>query len=159
MSLSGPYSHSLNSVSSKIISMEIPIVAAAGNDQNDACYYSPASAPEVITVAGSALGDDVYYYTNSGSCVNLFAPGANVIGANYSCNTCVMPLSGTSIATPIVSGLIALYLQKQVLLCPSQIKQKLIENCLKDVLNFARLNSSLRDTSPNCLLHINGKFL
>ena len=159
MSLGSPYSPSLNNLTINIVSMDIPIVAAAGNDRNDACNYSPASAPGVITVAGSAQQDHIYYDTNGGSCVDIFAPGSDVTGANYSCNTCTMPLSGTSMATSIVSGTIALYLKKQPLLSPSQIKQKLEEDCLKNVLNFKDLNPNLHNTSSNCLLHINSKFL
>ena len=40
--------------------MRIPIVTATGNDGDDACNYSSASASEVITVAGSAPGDEVF---------------------------------------------------------------------------------------------------
>ena len=159
ISLSGPYSPSLNNLTTNIVSMDIPIVAAAGNDRDDACNYSPASAPGVITVAGSALQDHIYNDTNGGSCVDIFAPGSDVIGANITSNTGVMPLSGTSMATAIVSGAIALYLQEQPLLSPSQIKQKLEQDCLKNVLNFNDLNSNLHNTSSNCLLHINSKFL
>ena len=129
MSLGGYYSSAINNVLSNIVKMGIPIVAGAGNDRHDACNYSPASASGVITVAGSALGDNVYYYTNGDFCVDIFAPGSNVIGADYSCNecTCTITLSGTSMATPLVSGVIALYLQEQPLLTPCDIKQKLTE--------------------------------
>ena len=64
MSLGGYCSSSVNNVSSNIVKMGIPIVAAAGNDRHVDCNYSPASASGVITVAGSALGDNVYYDTN-----------------------------------------------------------------------------------------------
>ena len=161
MSLSGSYTSSLNTVSSNIVNMGIPIVAAAGNNYGgDACDRSPASAPGVITVASSARGDDVSSFTNGGSCVNIFAPGSDVIGADYSCNecTCTRTLSGTSMATPLVSGAIALYLQEEPLLTPTEIMEKLSEDCLKNVLNFNDLRISLQDTSPNCLLYINSKF-
>ena len=161
MSLRGPYSGSINNITNTIINMGIPIVAAAGNDRDDACNYSPASAPGVITVAGSALRDNIYYNTNSGFCVDIFAPGSNVIGADYSCNecTCTIAMSGTSMATPIVSGTIALYLQQQPLLTPSQIMEKLSEDCLMGVLNLNSLPINLQDITPNCLLHINSKLI
>ena len=160
MSLSGSYTSSVNVVSNNIVNMGIPIVAAAGNNGGYACNRSPASASGVITVASSAQGDNVSPFTNGGSCVNIFAPGSDVIAADYMCDecTCKIAKSGTSMATPLVSGAIALYLQEQPLLTPSQIKQKLNEDCLKNVLNFNGLPISLQDTSPNCLLHINSKF-
>ena len=131
MSLVGPYSGLMNNFTNIIINMGIPIVAGAGNDKDDACNYSPASAPGVITVASSAQGDDASSFTNSGFCVDIFAPGSNVIGADYSCSegTCTIAISGTSMATPIVSGVIALHLQQQPLLTPSQIMEKLSEDC------------------------------
>ena len=159
MSFRGPNSDSVNSVSSYIISKGIPIVAAAGNKKDDACNYSPSCVPEVITVAGSALKDHVYHHTSGGSCVDIFAPGFKVIGADYVCNECTKILSGTSMATALVSGAIALYLQDQPHLTPYQIKQKLNEDCLKNVLKFHGLKHWIRDTSPNCLLHINSKSL
>ena len=160
MSLGGPFNHLLNNMSSNIVNVGIPIVAAAGNNGGDACYRSPASAPGVITVASSARGDDVSSFTNGGSCVDIFAPGSSVIGADYNCSgcSCTRTISGTSMATPLVSGTIALYLQRQPLLTPSQIKQKLTEDCLKDVLNYRYLRYSLRNTTTNCLLYINSKF-
>ena len=160
MSLIGSYTSSVNVVSSNIVNMGIPIVAAAGNNRKNACNRSPASVPEVITVAGSSQGDDVYFYTNGGSCVDIFAPGSNVIAADYSCSECACKkaLSGTSMATPLVSGTIALYLQRQPLLTPSQIKQKLTEDCLKYTLDYSYLRYRLRSTTTNCLLHINSKF-
>ena len=160
MSLRGSNTSSVNNVSSNIVNSGIPIVAAAGNDRDDACNYSPASVPEVITVASSARGDDVSSFTNGGSCADIFAPGSDVTAAGYGCDgcTCTRTLSGTSMATPLVSGAIALYLQEQPLLTPSQIMQKLTEDCLMSVLNFDGLSFSLQDTTPNCLLHFNSKY-
>ena len=157
MSLSGPNSSLVNNVSSNIINIGIPIVASAGNRRGDACNHSPAGAPDVITVASSSQGDDVSSFTNGGSCVDIFAPGSDVIGADYRCSecTCTLTKSGTSMATPLVSGVIALYLQQQPLVTPFEIAEKLSEDCLMNVLNFNNLPISLQDTSPNCLLYIN----
>ena len=161
MSLSGPYSSSVNNVSSNIINMGISSIASASNRQSDACDRSPASAPGVITIASSAQGDHVSFFTkfNGGSCVNIFAPGSNVIAADYKCHGCTISKSGTSMSTPLVSGVVALYLQEQPLLTPFEIEQKLTEDCLKNVLNYTYLQNSLRNTTPNCLLHITSKFL
>ena len=159
MSLSGPYTSSVNNVSSNIVNIGIPIVASAGNYEGDACDFSPASVPGVITVASSAQGDNVSSFTNGGSCVNIFAPGSHVIGANYMCIGCLKFLSGTSMATPLVSGTIALYLQEQPLLTPSQIFEKLIEHSLKNILNYNNLHYSLQESTSNCFLHIKSKFI
>ena len=161
ISVIGPYSGLINNITNTIINVGIPIVVAAGNDKDDAYDYSPASAPGVITVASSAQGDDASFFSNSGFCVDIFAPGTNVIGADYSCSecTCTIAKSGTSMATPIVSGVIALYLQQQPLLTPSQIMEKLSEDCLMGVLNLNTLPINLQDTTPNCLIHINSKLI
>ena len=145
MSLGGPYSPLVNNMSSNIINTGIPIVAAAGNDFDDACNYSPGSTPDVITVASSAQGDDVSSFSNSGSCVDIFAPGSNVIGDDYSCSlcACTMTLSETSMAAPLVRGAITLYLQEQLQLTSSQIKEKLTEDCLKNALDYCYLDYSL----------------
>ena len=141
--------------------MGIPIVASASNKRGDACDRSPASAPGVITVASSDRGDDVSLFTNGGPCVDIFAPGTKVIGADYSCSrcSCTIAKSGTSMSTPLVSGAVALYLQEQPLLTPSQIKEKLTEDCLKDALDYRFLPYRLQNTTTNCLLHINSKSL
>ena len=70
MSFCGSYTSSVNNVSSNI-NMGISIVAAAGNERDDACDRSPASAPGVITVASSAQGDYVSFFMNGVSCVNI----------------------------------------------------------------------------------------
>ena len=139
--------------------MGIPIVAAACSDGDDACNYTSGSASEVITVAGSAPGDEIFYLTNGGFCIDIFSSAFNITGAGYWCDTCTLQLSGTSMAAPFVSSAIALYLQKQPLLTPFKIIQNLTEYCLKNVLNYCNLHNILQDTTPNCLLHITSKFL
>ena len=157
MSLGGSYSNALNSALLKVINKGIPVVAAAGNERDDACKYSPASTTGVITVGGSAKGDSVYYYTNGGSCVDVFAPGSEVTAADSTCNSCSVTYSGTSMATPIVSGSVAIHLQKNSKLTPSQVKDKIIQDSLKNKLIYNNLKNSLRSGTANRLLHVKRK--
>ena len=156
MSLGGPYSSSVDRTIRNVISRGIPVVAAAGNERDDACKYTPASTTGVITVGGTATGDNIYYYSNGGTCVDVFAPGSNVRAADYRCNTCSVSYSGTSMATPLVSGAVAIYLQKEPNFTPSQIKQKIITDSLKNKLSYSNMKQSLRSSSSNRLLYIKG---
>ena len=159
MSLGGGYSSSVDTVLKNVLYKSIPIVAAAGNDEDDACLKTPASTSGVITVGGTGQGDDVYYFTNGGSCVDILAPGNMIQGADYTCNRCSCSkiYSGTSMSAAIVSGVIAIHLQKQPNLTPAQIKQKLTQLCSKDKVNYRFLEPSLRSSTPNCLVNVNCK--
>ena len=78
-----------------------------GNDDRDACDYSPAASKNAITVAASTLGDERAYFSNYGTCVDVFAPGLNVLSTYTGSPTATATLSGTSMASPHVAGLIA----------------------------------------------------
>jgi cerevisin len=49
-----------------------------GNDNKDACDYSPAAAEKAVTVGASTVADERAYFSNHGSCVDVFAPGMYV---------------------------------------------------------------------------------
>ncbi|XP_019849379.1 PREDICTED: uncharacterized protein LOC100633843 isoform X3 [Amphimedon queenslandica] len=157
MSLGGSFSSSLDQVVTNVVSQGIPVVASAGNDRGNACSKSPASNPGAITVAGSARGDNVYFNTNAGSCVDIFAPGASVTAASHSCSTCscLRTLSGTSMAAPLVSGGIALLLEKEPSLSPAAISNRLKQNCIKNAISYTNLPVTYRSNTNNCLLHVN----
>lgn len=78
-----------------------------GNDNKDACNYSPAASKNAITVAASTLADERAYFSNYGPCVNVFAPGLNILSTYTGSPTAVATLSGTSMASPHVAGLVA----------------------------------------------------
>lgn len=78
-----------------------------GNDNRDACDYSPAASKNAITVAASTLGDERAYFSNYGPCVNVFAPGLNILSTYTGSRTATATLSGTSMASPHVAGLVA----------------------------------------------------
>ncbi|EOD26347.1 hypothetical protein EMIHUDRAFT_71486, partial [Emiliania huxleyi CCMP1516] len=79
-------------------------VVAAGNNNADACNYSPASTPLAITVGSTTRTDERSSFSNHGSCVDLFAPGSSVDGACTTSDSCTRAASGTSMACPHVAG-------------------------------------------------------
>ncbi|XP_052573550.1 proprotein convertase subtilisin/kexin type 9 isoform X5 [Peromyscus californicus insignis] len=106
--LAGGYSRILNTACQHLARTGVVLVAAAGNFRDDACLYSPASAPEVITVGATNVQDQPVTLgtlgTNFGRCVDLFAPGKDIIGASSDCSTCFTSQSGTSQAAAHVAG-------------------------------------------------------
>ena len=77
----------------------------------DACQLSPARVSTALTVAASDVTDTRWASSNYGSCVDLYSPGVNILSAMDTSNTATITATGTSMATPIVSGVAALYLQ------------------------------------------------
>ncbi|NP_001394176.1 proprotein convertase subtilisin/kexin type 9 isoform 9 preproprotein [Homo sapiens] len=106
--LAGGYSRVLNAACQRLARAGVVLVTAAGNFRDDACLYSPASAPEVITVGATNAQDQPVTLgtlgTNFGRCVDLFAPGEDIIGASSDCSTCFVSQSGTSQAAAHVAG-------------------------------------------------------
>ena len=157
MSLSGSFTRSVNDAVQSLYSSGVPVVVAAGNDRSDACSETPASAPDVITVAGSANNDGLYFATNYGSCVDIFAPGDRILGADYLCSDCSQFLSGTSFAAPIVSGAIAILLQRKPRLTPDDIFSELQSLSVTNALDFSVIPSNFRTRTPNRALFIPGE--
>jgi subtilisin family serine protease len=92
------------------VSSGVTYAIAAGNSNADACNYSPARAPSAITVGATDITDTRAYYSNYGTCVDVFGPGTNITSDWNSSDTATNTISGTSMATPHVTGSAALYL-------------------------------------------------
>lgn len=115
----------------------VTVVVAAGNDGQNACDFTPAHVSELITVAASNANDQRivlpgWWASNYGSCVDLFAP--------------VEDNGGTSLATPMVTGVAALYLQLYPAAGPSSVISEILSKATQNVL------SNIGTGSPNRLL-------
>jgi len=123
------------------------VVVAAGNDDADACNTSPARSSGVITVGATDQTDSRASYSNYGTCVNIFAPGSNIRSTSNQCDTCTVVYSGTSMATPMVSGLMALWLEYDSSLIQSDMFAIIAKNSTPDAI------SNVMTGSPNLLAY------
>ncbi|KAJ7103824.1 serine-type endopeptidase [Mycena epipterygia] len=89
------------------VAQGIHFVVAAGNNNADACRFSPASADGAITVGASTQSDERAYFSNHGACVDVFAPGLNVLSTYKGTSDASAMMSGTSMASPHTAGLVA----------------------------------------------------
>jgi subtilisin family serine protease len=126
MSLGGGLNTAMNNAVAALVSSGITTAVAAGNDNANACNYSPASTPSALTVGSTstdASNNDIRSsFSNYGNCVDIFAPGSNIYSAGITSNTAYSTLSGTSMACPHVAGLAAVMLHRQPTLSPASLK-------------------------------------
>ena len=125
LSLGGVYDYATNDAVERAVADGITMVVAAGNESTDACTKSPASAPSAITVGATASDDSRAYYSNIGACVDIFAPGSSIISAGISSSTATAQMSGTSMASPHVAGVVAIMLGNATGLTPAQVATRL----------------------------------
>ncbi|KAI8995842.1 peptidase S8/S53 domain-containing protein [Gaertneriomyces semiglobifer] len=107
MSLGGGMSRILNLAVNRAFDNGVLFAVAAGNDNRDACDYSPASAEKPITVGATTIQDTRAWFSNYGKCMDIFAPGHLIESAWIGSENATNTISGTSMATPHVAGLIA----------------------------------------------------
>ncbi|SCU81882.1 LAMI_0B08064g1_1 [Lachancea mirantina] len=161
MSLGGGKSPALDLAVNAAVKAGLHFAVAAGNENQDACNTSPAAAENAITVGASTLADDRAYFSNWGKCVDIFAPGLNVLSTYIGSDTATATLSGTSMASPHVAGLLTYFLslqpdsdseffQASSGVTPAQLKKKLIAFSTKNALG------DLPDDTANYLIYNGG---
>ena len=132
MSLGGGYSAALNSAITSAIGAGVTFVVAAGNNNANACNYSPASTPAAITVGSTTSTDARSYFSNWGTCLDIFAPGSDITSSWIGSDTATNTISGTSMATPHAVGVAALYLAANPTASPASVASALISYSTKN---------------------------
>ncbi len=144
MSLGGDAAPVLDSAVQRTVAAGVTVVVAAGNSGADACAASPARAPDAITVAATDASDNFAGFSNRGPCVDLAAPGVSIRSAYIGSNTATATLSGTSMATPHVAGVAALYLAANPTAAPARVAAALTTNAIGGPIQGLPANTPMR---------------
>jgi subtilisin family serine protease len=153
MSLGGGVDTTLDNAVTNSINSGVTYAIAAGNgdvfgNPQNACNTSPARVPAAITVGATDSSDNRASFSNFGTCLDIFAPGVNITSAWSTSDTATNTISGTSMATPHVTGAAALVASANPSWTPQQIRDSLVSNATNDVV----VNPGTG--SPNKLLYV-----
>lgn len=148
MSIGGAASLAVNDAVQRAISAGVIVAVAAGNDATDACTKSPASAANALTVGATSSDDSRAYFSNFGTCVDIFAPGNSITSSWNGSNSQYVSASGTSMASPHVAGVAALVLNANPSYSPEQVRSAMLDSATSGVV------SSAGTGSPNKLLSV-----
>jgi len=111
------------------IAAGVNIVVAAGNDNEDACNFSPAYVDSAITVGAYGRSGSSFrwaYFSNWGSCVDISAPGMAIRGPQHSNRNGFVEMQGTSMAAPHVAGVVATIMSRTGISNPQTVKWMLL---------------------------------
>ncbi|ORX89252.1 subtilisin-like protein [Basidiobolus meristosporus CBS 931.73] len=147
MSLGGGNSEALKAAVNSAVQAGVSFIVAAGNESQDACNVSPANAAGAFTVAATTISDTAASFTNYGQCVNIAAPGQDITSAWIGGTTATNRISGTSMASPHVAGVAALYLSQGSLSSPQSVYDALSAGATQNVI------SGLDSDTPNLLVY------
>jgi len=134
MSLGGGVNTSVESAIRNSVADGVTYTVAAGNAGADACNATPARMPEVLTVAATDSTDTRTSWSNYGSCVDLFGPGASITSAYHSSDTATARMSGTSMSSPHVAAIAALYLAAVPVASPSDVRSAVLQGATGGVV-------------------------
>lgn len=156
MSIGGGLSESLDLAANAVTKAGLHVAVAAGNANENACDFSPARAGGPITVGASDNADGIASFSNWGACVDVFAPGVDILSTFIWSETTLM--SGTSMASPHVAGLLSYFLSLQPdinsefavegIIEPAALKSKVLKYATKGVI------TGIQDKdTPNLFIH------
>ena len=145
MSLGGGASPALDRAVCNSIAAGVAYAVAAGNDNDDACDFSPSRIVQAVGVAATNRSDRRASFSNLGSCVDLFAPGRDIVSARRGGGSTT--LSGTSMAAPHAAGVVALCLERHPGATPDDARRCILEHATPDRLQ------GIGNGSPNRLIY------
>ncbi len=134
MSLGGGASSATDTAVTNAVNAGVVMVVAAGNDNANACNYSPARAAAALTVGATTSTDARSSFSNYGTCLDIFAPGSSILSAGISSNTATATMSGTSMASPHACGVAALYMAANPSASASAAMQAIVANATSNVV-------------------------
>ncbi len=147
MSLGGSGSMAMDRAIQTSVAAGVTYIVAAGNSNADACNDSPARIAEAITVGATSSNDARARYSNWGSCVDIFAPGSQIKSTWNANDAAVATISGTSMASPHVAGMAALYLASNPTASPARVQEAILAEATPGQL------SNIGSSSPNLLAY------
>lgn len=150
ISVSGPASDSLDDAVTRLSDSGVTIVVAAGNDESDACRFSPARAGVAVTVGATTSFDARALFSNSGACVDIFAPGVDIESTSKKRDKEFASSAGTSSSAALVAGVAALILANEPGLSPAQVRDRIVSGATAGVLQ------KVGEGSPNLLVRVPG---
>jgi cerevisin len=147
-----PPSDTLEAAVIAAIAAGVNTCVSARNNNRDACVDSPSRIPEAITCAASSIDDTLPSFTNYGPCVDIIAPGNNVLSCGIGSPDATSTKSGTSMSAPHAAGWVARYLSTfddASVPDPADVQQ-----AMKDVATMDEvILIPPKDTTPNQLLY------
>jgi len=160
MSLGGGLSPALDNAVKAAVTAGVTFVVAAGNSNADACNFSPANAPLAVTVGATTVAssgvneiDARSTFSNYGKCVDIFAPGELITSAWIGSNTATRTISGTSMASPHVAGVAALYLSDNPTATTTEVAGFLTGESTPNLIDLRCGSNAVCKASPNALLY------